>query len=524
MNKINWFLQRVSVISAREVAHRISEQVRVAAWNIRLKFGFSTFVSGRDSDFSFCKEDKNCLPKYSWKPVAQQEVTTIAASKVGLFNGSIVFDRKASQRWRMAPETKKLWPHTFFNSINYREGNPFGDIRIAWEASRLQHLVTLALYIKQNPEAELNTQLLRIVREDTISWHNENPLMQGIHYVSSMECAIRIMALTVTFDLIKDEIMNDREAWRALTRIVLEHAYFIRRRLSLHSSTGNHTLAEAAGLIYAGALFYEHDDASEWLATGLALFTQEFDNQIDAKGVGKEQAIQYTVQILEYGLLIERLLKHNSMPVPQALDEALARGIRDVKTVNNMLGTIPSLGDSDSGNALSPYFDELWNYPVEPNNKDLYSNGSLTVMRGQDAMAEFAAVIDHGPLGMPPKYSHGHADALSVTLYRKERAILVDPGTYSYTGAPELRNYFRSTKAHNTATIDNLDQATSKMLFMWTKPYACDLLDLKSNKNSHTVVAKHDGYASIGIEHIRCIVLHHNYGLAVFDDFVSTLR
>lgn len=521
MKKVLWFLQRISVMNAQEVIHRISEQLRLATWNVQYMFGFNTFIRGADSDFSFCTGEKSCFPQFSWKPVERQEVVAIADGKVGLFNGSIMFDLNVNERWRTAPETNKLWPLTFFNSIDCREGNPFGDIRIAWEASRLQYLITLAVYVKQNPETKLKTRLLHIIRTDIISWHNNNPLMQGIHYVSSMECAIRLIALTVTCDLVRSELTNDRETWKALARIVLEHAYFIRRRLSLWSSTGNHTLAEAAGLIYAGALFYEHGDASEWLDTGLRLFTQELDHQIDAQGVGKEQAIQYTVQILEYGVLVERLLKHNAMPVPDALIDALARGIRDVKIVNNMLGTIPPLGDSDSGRALSPYFNELWDYPTKLNNQAVYSNGSLTVMQGQDAMAEFAAVIDHGPLGMQPKYSHGHADALSVTLYRKNHAVLVDPGTYSYTGAPKLRNYFRSTKAHNTAMIDSLDQATSKMLFMWSKPYRCNVLHLESNDKYDSIVAQHDGYNSIGVEHVRQVVLHHRNGLAVFDDFTA---
>ncbi len=135
MKKLIWFLQRVSIISAHEVVHRISEQIRLATWNIQLKFGFNTFVSGSDINFSFCTQDRSFLPQCCWKPVAQREAVAIADGKVGLFNGSIVFDRNANQRWRMAPETKKLWPNKFFNSINYREGNPFGDIRIAWEAS-----------------------------------------------------------------------------------------------------------------------------------------------------------------------------------------------------------------------------------------------------------------------------------------------------------------------------------------------------------------------------------------------------
>lgn len=521
IKKFTWFLQRISVMNAQEILHRINEQARLTIWSIQYKFGYKKSIKGCEADFSFCNTEEYFLPKFSWKTVEQKDVQAIVESKVNLFGGSISFDRNADESWRTAPETHKLWPLIFFASINYREGNPFGDVRITWEASRLQYFVTIALYIEQNPDTELKAALLDIIRTDIISWHKQNPLMQGIHYISSMECAIRILVLTVTCDLLRAETINDSDIWKTLTKIVLEHAYFIRRRLSLYSSTGNHTLAETAGLIYAGVLFAEHRSANDWLDTGIRLFTQELDNQLDMYGVGKEQAIRYTLQILEYGLLVEKLLRHRGILVPQALDSALTRGIKDIKAIYSMLGTIPSLGDNDSGNALSPYLDELWSVPIEENDNAVYTNGSLTLMQGQRSMADFVTLIDHGPLGMQPNYSHGHADALSVTMYRNGRAILVDPGTYSYTGAPKLRNYFRSTKAHNTATVNHLDQATKKMLFMWSKPYTCDLQDLRSEHDLHTAVAKHNGFKALGIDHVRRIILHHEHGLFVFDDFLG---
>ena len=64
--------------------------------------------------------------------------------------------------------------------------------------------------------------------------------------------------------------------------------------------------------------------------------------------------------------------------------------------------------------------------------------------------------------GMPPLYNHGHADALSITLSVGGKETLVDPGTYRYNGEPEFRKYFKGTRAHNTVTIDGLDQAVQE--------------------------------------------------------------
>jgi hypothetical protein len=51
--------------------------------------------------------------------------------------------------WHRAPDTGALWPRRFFADIPIHAGNSCGDIRIAWEPSRLQHLVLLAMLAQQ---------------------------------------------------------------------------------------------------------------------------------------------------------------------------------------------------------------------------------------------------------------------------------------------------------------------------------------------------------------------------------------
>jgi hypothetical protein len=67
-------------------------------------------------------------------------------------------------------------------------------------------------------------------------------------------------------------------------------------------------------------------------------------------------------------------------------------------------------------------------------------------------------VFDAGPIGAG---NHGHLDALSIEVAAYGQPLLVDPGRYTYDekGTVNWRARFRETRAHNTLSIDAVDQA-----------------------------------------------------------------
>jgi hypothetical protein len=54
------------------------------------------------------------------------------------------------------------------------------------------------------------------------------------------------------------------------------------------------------------------------------------------------------------------------------------------------------------------------------------------------------------------EFFHTHFDMLSIEAYANGRTILIDPGRYSYNTSD--RNYYRSTQAHSTITINDRNQ------------------------------------------------------------------
>lgn len=130
-----------------------------------------------------------------------------------------------------------------------------------------------------------------------------------------------------------------------------------------------------------------------------------------------------------------------------------------------------------------------------------FPTAGYTVINTQEVFFTF----DHGPLGMPPLYNHGHADALSITLSVNGKLLIVDPGTYSYNAAPELRRYFKGTRAHNTVNIDGEDQAVQETEFIWRSPYRAALTEASRVPEGLSLKGTHDGYERLKhpVKHTR---------------------
>jgi len=290
--------------------------------------------------------------------------------------------------------------------------------------------------------------------------------------------------------------------------------------MSLHSSLGNHTIAEAAALVYAGILFPEMPRAEERRALGLQLLETEAVHQIVADGGGAEQGFWYLRFISDLYGLVAGLLSSQGHSVPERIQRALKQSRSFLGAMTDSAGRIPTIGDSDNGYALSPLLSPSPEAQEKTPLITFFASG-YSVLRSQGSPGT-SLIFDHGPLGMGPCYAHGHADALSVLCRVDDEEFLVDPGTFAYSGHPEWRRYFRGTRAHNTVVIDDLDQAVQETAFQWSSPYSVRLLIRKELTGGETVlIAVHDGYQQrSGVLHYRGI-LGGKSGLWVIVDLLS---
>ncbi len=520
-----WYAKRLNAMGPTGVMHRMRDALVIHSLHMRHRLtGAITAQRYTTSDIPrhvFCASSHPVLPRIPMQFQHTDEEASDLLSGRSLIFGHEWTWRPQAFSWHEAPDTKLQWPQVFFHRISYGSGNPYGDIRLAWEPSRLQHLVTLGLYARQAPP-ELRCKAVEMIEAQLLSWIADNPPLVGIHYVSVMECALRLIAVCHTLDLVREWLTKPQEVWVGALNLVSQHAELIRKRTSGYGTTAHHTITEAVGLLYAGLLFPKMDMAERWLVFGLYLLENEATRQIRQDGGGREESFSALRLVSDlYGLAVH-LLKHFDQPVPCKLEEAFTRSTAFLQaTMRHGDGMLPRIGESDDGYALSPHLRFVSISHSQPTGLTSFHLSGYSLIHGQTRQR---LLFNHGELGMPPRYSQGHADALAVTLEIGNRDVLVDPGTYSVTQDTVWRQYFRGTRAHNTVTVNGQDQAIQETGFLWSQPYATHLIYREEASNGTiTILARHYGYlARFGVSHWRGIVYQPQGAWLIWDWLTGT--
>ena len=401
--------------------------------------------------------------------------------------------------------------------MDIKLGNGSPDIRSVWESARLQHILGLLTPVQRGSFSSGGNENKELCKQELYQWLEKNPFLRGPHYISVMECALRIPIFIYCLSQLDN--ITTRES-RLLADTIWQHAWWTEKRLSLYSSRGNHTVAESMGLVFAGGLFHKYSQGQRWLKKGNTLIEQELFHQILPDGGPAEQSISYHRFVLDMYWMCCDFLEINAFADCTTMREHLDKGeyfycfFKDNETV------IP-IGDSDDGRAPLTYvkcersMDHVSGKPVQ-----MFASAGYSIISTRN---QCRLIFDHGPLGMPPLYNHGHADALSVWLTKNGHTFLCDSGTYRYNNAPMERAYFKGTRAHNTVCIDARDQARQATGFIWSQPYRIRGVVSERHPDGCRLQATHDGYARLKkpVWHTREIRWFDETNFLIMDRFTG---
>jgi hypothetical protein len=126
--------------------------------------------------------------------------------------------------------------------------------------------------------------------------------------------------------------------------------------------------------------------------------------------------------------------------------------------------------------------------------------------------------FDVGAIGPDVQPGHGHADTLTLECSVDNVRLLVDPGTYHYDHG-DIRDYDRSTAAHNTVCIDRIDSSEVWGVFRVGRRAHVQEARVEIHPHHLHATAAHDGYRRLpgGPVHRRSVVVENAGALQIED-------
>jgi len=213
---------------------------------------------------------------------------------------------------------------------------------------------------------------------------------------------------------------------------------------------GNHLLENGFSMLMGGYYFQNPD----WIKKAERVLRVQLNEQILNDGAHFELSPMY------HRIILFRLLE--AISYVDTFTE-LSTFLR--KKAEKMLGWITKMsfsnGDSphfnDSADGITLSANQLQKLAqllkLETRKVKLSDSGYRKIIDGKmEVIADFD--------GISPTYQpgHAHADHLSFVLYSHGKPFIVDPGTSTYA-ISERRNWERSSMAHNTVTVNSMNQS-----------------------------------------------------------------
>jgi len=466
--------------------------------------------------------------------------------------------------WNRDHASGRAAPLRFAAGIDYRDFRVTGDAKLVWEINRHHHLVVLARAYRASGDIHYAEEAVAQIE----SWLQQCPFGIGMNWRSPLELAIRLINWVWTIDLLRDSDLLKGTMWRRIGQAVYLHLWQITRSYSHGSSANNHLIGEAAGVFIGSQYFSDLPGAARWRRESAAILAREIELQTYADGCSREQALGYHLFVLEFFLFAGLVARRVSADFSPAYWTRLERMLEFLQGLVEGGGSLPMFGDADDGYVLdlgdsadraagllsvgaglfgradfkraggytesarwllgAPGRERIDAIPTPPApalaSRAFPDAGYYVLQCGTSTPdTRVSVVFDCGELGFKSIAAHGHADALSFSLRAYGRDVLVDPGTYDYFSAPAWRDYFRSTRAHNTVVVDGVDQSVMLGPFLWGARAEAQGVRWTPRATGATVVAAHDGYTRLPdpVVHRRTLDLDEPTGvLAIHDELI----
>lgn len=511
--KYKWFYYRLQAMNIKEILYRIRNIYSEKFYKVNSKRNLLDIGN------------EKILPKY-FLPILNNNNEYSDDLSQFCFNRNIhILDVKIpldNVIWNKDYSSGYIFENIHFSKIKfYNLENK--ELKYVLELNRLQFLIDLAYCYKTTKNKSYLEKTIGLIE----SWIDSNEIPYGLIWQSKFGTSFRLISWILVWQLI--DFNNIQDEYKTFTKkwinSINNQLTLLTTFLSKYSSANNHLIGELVGIYICLIFFQKYIKNSDDLEYYKKMLEDEFIRQNYSDGVNKESAYGYLNQAHEWIFLylyasrslnilfnknIEELFFKMSEFIFYSLDENYNfydYGDRDD-------GSIIKIGTSDSYSApmdncnlAALYFDnkdllieshfnekhELFFPKINIEDikktdkfgvKVFNESGHIIVSSKIEEKYNLHFHTKYGPFGFMHTAAHSHSDLNSFFLSIDGIPIFVDSGTYGYRQDANFRNYFQGSLAHNSISVNGLNQAKKYGSNHWlnNKKTYSNLLSINDNK------------------------------------------
>lgn len=369
--------------------------------------------------------------------------------------------------------------------------------------ARLQVAALLATLDRCQKDPSLGDQALDLIQD----FHRSNPYPDRVHWAYPVEVARRLMNLIWVRALLGGERIQERIGDDFLELVYLHQRYLdLFQEFQIDGRGDSRSFVIAAVQLIAGLAFPSFPETDSWRDIAAGNVEQELFDQTFEDGVGIQQCTEAELTNLELCLLVKRLTEAWRYPMEPRFLARVESMCDYLASRCGSRGSTMLHGELEGGSSMGlPRGEGYWAHSVLASAAMVFGRPEWARIAGpldprailigaeRDSVALYQDWIgatqierhlprevfprggrfffrsrrypplvlgfDAGNMGVGPVCEGAHADALSITTEIGGAPILIDPGSYLPPGDEVMREYLRSTGAHNTVRVNWEDSA-----------------------------------------------------------------
>ncbi len=417
-----------------------------------------------------------------------------------------------------------------FDRIKIKKYFNRADVKFPWETSRLYFLTDIAraFLIKKD------NNYINLYKEIIINWQRENPYLTGINWFSGMEASIRAINIIVSYNILENYLSEDRLFCSNLSILLSKHLEYI--IAFFENIENNHKIACYSGILFLSMSLQDYPLSAEYRKKALDGLVECINSQVLEDGADHEGSIAYHRLVLELFSCSALLCIANNIDLGEDFYKKLFKMYEFSAAYMDHSGNAPQVGDNDSGRVIiydkSEEHDHSYLLEIgelifdhrfpsqsyrkknimklsvpEPERRIDIQKAGIIPRKTADTIffKDLNAIILKDEFFsvfiscFPARYEnsgHFHLDRGSFTLSFKGRQIIVDPGSYSYTGDICMRKRFRSRLYHNIPVTREEYEKDSLPDDLWDirTPYYSEITGMDQSSTDLIIFNKETGY------------------------------